>query len=266
MTQQNRQTLYQFFGEGQLPTADHFKSLIESTLNMVDEGFSKSPDHGLEVYTPQGYDALLSFCRERNGLAPLWSMSFGGRNEQLAFHPGSVNDTRGQAPVLSLDSKRRVGIGIAEPTAALDVDGVVAASGRRGTYPRPDSSALRANGEWHDLTGDLRGCHAFDVMAGASSAQGREPRFALLHAVAMNTFNPRERWYDAWLGRKRIRSQNAWYGRRCDQLELRWLAAPGRERYYRLQVRTRCDYGAGAMIQATLTQLWFDDFTGSKTP
>jgi hypothetical protein len=262
MSQQNRETLRKFFGVGQLPTADHFAALIESNLNMVDEGFSKSPANGLEVSTPQGHDALLSFYRERTGDQPLWSMSFNGRTEQLAFRASAANGNTSTAPVLSLDSRMRVGVGVAEPTEALEVAGTVASPGRRGTFPRPDSLPLLANGVWQDLTADLNGCHAFEVMAGASSAPGRQPRFALLHAVAMNTFNPTQRWYHVLQSRKRIRTQHAWFGRRCDKLELRWMTKAGSERTYRLQVRSCCDYGAGATLRASVTQLWFDDFTG----
>lgn len=265
MSQQNRDTLRKFFGEGQLPTADHFAALIDSNLNMVDEGFRKSPANGLEVSAPQGHDALFSFYRERSGDKPLWSMSFNGRTEQLAFRASAAHERQNLPPVLSLDSRMRVGVGVAEPTATLDVAGVIAAPGRRGSYPRPDSLPLQPNGEWQDLTGDLRGCHAFEVMAGASSAQGRQPRFALLQATAMNTFNPAQRWYQRLQNRKPIRSQHAWFGRKCDQVELRWSTSGSSERVYRLQIRTRCDYGAGAVMRATVTQLWFDDFTGGPS-
>ena len=39
----NRSTLKAYFSEGKMPTADHFAALIESTLNMADEGFKKNP-------------------------------------------------------------------------------------------------------------------------------------------------------------------------------------------------------------------------------
>jgi hypothetical protein len=43
MTTRNRDTLKQFFQEGRLPTSDHFGDLIDSMLNMSDEGFRKTP-------------------------------------------------------------------------------------------------------------------------------------------------------------------------------------------------------------------------------
>lgn len=256
MTIRNRETLRHYFDEGCLPTRDHFGDLIDSTLNMSDEGFRKSAENGVEVSTPAGHDALLSFYREQSARSPLWSMGYGGSRDQLMFHPRGVRASRAEAPVLSLDRDGRVGVGTAEPREALDVAGVVAAEGRVGSCRWPGLAAPLADGEWHDLTGALGGCQAFEVMAGAGQAGGG--RYALLHAIAMNTFNPTSGWLDLFSRRKRIRHHDVWYGRRCDRLDLRWAGSSGRDASYRLQVRTRCDYGSGVRIQATLTRLWFD--------
>jgi len=257
MTIRNRETLRHFFDEGRLPTRDHFGDLIDSMLNMSDEGFRKSAENGVEVSTPVGYDALISFYREQSARTALWSMSYGGDRDQLLFHHASVAASRGRPPVLALDAQERVGIGTAEPQQALDVAGVVAAQGRMGTYCRPDAAPVLADGEWHDLTGPLTGCQAFEVTAGAGHPGGG--RFALTHAIALNTYNPTSGWLDFLSRRKRIRADHAWYGRRCDKLELRWHGSSGRSASYTLQIRSKCDYGGGVRIRAMLTQLWFDE-------
>jgi hypothetical protein len=257
MTSRNRETLRHFFDEGRLPTKDHFGDLIDSMLNMSDEGFRKSPENGVEVSTPVGYDALISFYREQSARTALWSVSYGGDRDQLLFHHGSVAAARSLPPVLALDAQERVGIGTAAPRHALDVAGVVASQGRIGSWRPAGDAPLPADGEWHDLTGTLRGCQAFEVMAGAGHPGGG--RFALLHATAMNAFNPTAGWFDFLSRKKRIRAQHAWYGRRCDKLELRWDGSSGRDASYRLQIRSKCDYGADVRIRAHLTRLWFDE-------
>lgn len=257
MTIRNRKTLQHFFDEGRLPTRDHFADLIDSMLNMSDEGFHKSAENGIEVSSPAGYDALVSFYREQSSRTALWSMSYGGDRDQLLFHHAGVAASRGRRPVLALDAQDRVGIGTAEPEEALDVAGTIASSGRVGNCSWPGLAPALADGEWHDLTGPLGGCQAFEVMAGAGHPG--EGRFALMHAIAMNAYNPASGWWDILSRRKHIRCDHSWYGRRCDKLELRWEGSSGRNASYRLQVRSKCDYGGGARIKATLTQLWFDE-------
>ena len=261
MTTRNRETLRGYFSAGRLPTQDHFGDLIESMLNMDDEGFRKSEKNGVEITTPAGYNALMSFYQDHDKHTALWSVAYGGEADQLVFNSTGVAATADSTPVLALDKRQRVGIGTADPGQALDVVGVIASDGRIGRAP--DKPAM-ANGEWHDLTGTLRGCQAFEIMAGAGRPNGG--RFALLHATALNTYNPKPGWLDLIGMRKRIRQQSMWYGRRCDQLELRWSGTSGRDAGYTLQVRSKCDYGPGIPIRATLTRLWVDDTPAEAAP
>lgn len=259
MTLRNRETLRHFFDEGQLPTQDHFRDLIDSMLNMSDEGFRKTAENGFEVAAPMGYDTLLSFYREQEAQQARWSMGF-GRDDQLQLSPGRHGDAGRPEPVLALDASGRVGVGTSTPGHRLDLAGVLASQGRAGTWRKAKAAPLAADGRWQDLTGPLRGCQAFEIMAGVGApGQGR---FALMHAVALNTFNPGGGWF-GWLSRKkRIRCQHAWFGRRCDRLELRWQGSSGRDASYQLELRTRCDYGEKVSIRAQLTRLWFDETMG----
>jgi hypothetical protein len=261
MTIRNRESLRGYFSDGALPTQEHFADLIDSMLNMSDEGFRKSVERGFEVSAAAGYEALLSFFRDQDPDQPLWSVAFGGAQGQLLIRNPSENlpeapSEEAAAPLWCLDPAGRVGIRTAAPQAALDVDGVVRSKGRRGSYARATPKPVPADGDWHDLTDDLEGCQAFEVTAGAGH-QGKG-RFALMHAVALNTYNPTLGILD-FLNRKRgIRSTDAFYARRCDRLQLRWRGSSGRNASYRLQIRTGCDYGRGILIQAHVTQLWFD--------
>jgi hypothetical protein len=264
MTIRNRESLRSYFSDGALPTQEHFADLIDSMLNMSDEGFRKSVERGFEISAAAGYEALLSFFRDQDPDLPLWSMLFGGAQGQLLIRANREPPQDGQVdttpPLLCLDPAGRIGISNPNPEAALDIDGVLRSKGRRGSYARATAIPLLANGEWHDLTDDLDGCQAFEVTAGAGH-QGKG-RFALMHAVALNTYNPTLGILN-FLNRKRgIRATDAFYARRCDRLQLRWRGSSGRNATYRLQIRTGCDYGKGISITAHVTQLWFDPHMG----
>lgn len=259
MTIRNRETLRNYFGDGKLPTRYHFGDLIDSMLNMSDEGFRKSAENGVEISTPIGHDALMSFYRDQRPKSALWSVSYGGGQDMLHFQPGGATAARGRAPVLALDAQARVGVNTGTPKHTLDVAGVVAATGRRGTYQPARPMPILANGEWQDITDTLSGCQAFEVMAGAGHPGGG--RYALMHAIALNTYNPTAGWLDFLSRKKRIKPHHAYYGRRCDKLQLRWEGTSGKNAAYRLRIKTGCDYGEGVRIKVFITQLWFDETT-----
>jgi hypothetical protein len=252
----NRSTLRNFFADGQRPSGRHFGCLIDSMLNMVDEGFSKTPQEGLKITSAVTQKTLLSFYRD-NQQQRLWSVGFSEQADRLEFTHDAAPE-----PTIALDMRQgddgtvesRVGINTGKPQHALQVDGVVCMQGRMGGLAVPGTPL--ADGEWHDVTGELTGCQAFELMAGAGREGGG--RFALVHAVAMSAYNPAPSWLDRLSRRQPIRQQHAWYGKRCDRLELRWHGDGGRHGKYRLQIRTRCSYGEGVPLHVRLTQLWFD--------
>jgi hypothetical protein len=259
MSAQDRRSLKGYFQAGTRPTADHFAALIDSALIMQDEGFRKTPEHGLMIETKT--ETLLSFWK---GGSRLYALSF-------------VNDPDGAAAPnlastrLSLDG----GLTIAPAhrgQAPLDVRGYICADGRMGRPWKAASAqaAPTADGKWHAITPILRGCHAFEVMAGVGVHD--TARFALVHAIAMNTFNPA--WFDDPLGlKKRIRRHGAFYRRFGDRLDLRWAPSDptatdasqkyGRDGKYQLEIRTRTSYpqtedGGYPPIKVFVTRLWFD--------
>jgi hypothetical protein len=284
MARQNRATLRNYFRAGRLPTEDHFGDLIDSTLNIVDEGYRKSPENGVEITALGTANALVSFYTQRDPNNALWSISYGsdtndGSGKRLVFGAQSVERTAaGAAGVMTLDPLGRVGVRTDSPQYALDVNGVIRSAGRLGGY-QPDApqgrqdpddagyekSPVAADGKWHDISGWLRGCHGFEVMAGVGDRKG-QGRYALLHAVALNTFNPARSWLDWFRPRRRISTTTAFFGSRCDRIELRWEGTGGKDARYRLMIRTRCPYGEGVRIQFFVTRLWFDPAMQGSMP
>jgi hypothetical protein len=264
MAKRNRKTLAATFTSGKLPTEEAFSDLIDSMVNVVDDGFDKTAKDGLKV-AQIGNDAkLISFYDEITVKVPIWSVGFSTPSYgQAATAPGrrklGIYAGIGKTPAFTLTSEPqrddvsgdvvRVGINVAEPTHALHVEGTISASGRLG---RAGSSALvvRADGKWHRILEDLDGCHAYEVTAGVGKKQSG--RYALMHAFAMSTFNSKK---------SGITYHQAYYGSRCDQIELRWV---GTTHNYALEMRSRCSYEKNEddriEIRYYLTNLWFDPF------
>ena len=268
MTKRNRKTLIEHFAEGRLPTQEAFADLIDSTINIVDDGFEKSAVEGLKVAQIDDNAKLLSFYDEITVRSPVWSVAlsppssgYGTANyKTLSVFWTENGDNRlilSSVPIgertLEPDAlvphRLRMGINRQVPEHEMDVGGVVAADGRIGRVA-PDGLEVRADGNWHPITKSLDGCHAFEVMAGVGKP--KSGKYALTHAFAVSTFNSRK---------SNITHHQAHFSSRCDQIDLRWT---GSVHDYVLEMRTRCSYEQHAneeiYVQYFLTKLWFDPF------
>jgi hypothetical protein len=254
-----RETLRRQFRQGSLPSEYSFADLIESVLNITDDCFGWKAQNGVELRVQSKERRLLSFFRTpQQGVAD-WAVASDENSGSLHFVPGVTTDLSdpGALTLLSLDEgkTRRVGIGIAAPAYDLDVAGTIRCAGRIGTGG-PQKGRIPADGIWHTISGELTGCHAFEVMAGVGGGAGKG-RYSMLHATAMNTFSP-QGWLRNFLGRKnRIRCQHAWYRSRADKLKLRWLGTS--PHYYELQLKSNTAFPEGTSVQFSLTSLWFDE-------
>lgn len=252
MPKRNRNTLKNFFREGALPTAGNFADMVDSNLNLIDEGFDKSKAYGLEISPLGDYESLLSFFRNNDPEHdPQWTISYDRDQGQLLFH--RYDQDKKPQTVLTLNQKGEVGINCRNPQWGLDVNGIIRSEGRTGMNPTQETT-VPADGQWYDITGELNGCQAFEVMAGAGDKG--TGNYALMRAIAMNTFNPRGWIFNFLKLKNRIRYQQAYYNSRANKLKLRWF---GKGRQYRLQLRSNCDYGNDIRISFSLTKLWFDE-------
>jgi hypothetical protein len=260
MAKHNRQTLKNHFAPGSLPKATNFEDLVDSTLNMTDDGFSRSPENGVEIaLVGEQNRRLMSFFGVPGADAPDWWIHCEPGNSNLSFaSPRKTEADKGGEPhVLTMTPE------------GLDVNGVVTSVGRFGK-----SGLVPADGEWKDITEHwLEGCQAFEVMAGVGLEGLKKGRYALLHAFALNTFNPKRRWFNFLLRKKSIQCHHAWYLSKGDRLQLRWLnedepksGGASESRRYKLQIKTVTSYEDGFNIQFSITQLWFDNFMDKSKP
>ncbi len=278
MTKRNRKTLSSYFKNGALPKEENFGDLIESMVNIVDDGFDKSPQDGMKIAQLENSSKLVSFYDEITVKTPVWSMAFSepkhdklaSGDKNLSFYLGHQNiagvTLAGGAPKDSVGQSDnantreiRVGINNDSPQQALDVNGVIAANGRIGRQGK-----IRADGNWHPIIAKLDGCQAFEIMAGVGKPSSG--RYALMHAFALNTFNSKK---------ANITYHQAHFLSKCDQIDLRWV---GEMHDYSLEMRTRCSYeeqkkeskdpqkddkdhakkAKEIYVRYYVTQLWFD--------
>lgn len=249
MARKGRDTLKLFFQRGALPSADHFGDFIDSTVNQVDDGFKKTAENGLEISSLGAFDSLISFFRESRSAQALWAIGYDEERDKLLFR--KLDDSGQPLTVLSLAPDGKVGINRKEPAHELDVDGFVSAKGRIGVASA--DLAVPADGRWHDITETLTGCNALEVIAGVGKL--KTGRYAMLHGIAMNVYNPAGMLFNLFRRKNRIRSQHAYYSSRRDRLQLRWK---GHNREYTLQLRSGCDLGEGCFVRYFITRLWSD--------
>jgi hypothetical protein len=237
MSLQNRNSLKNFFKKGQLPSEGNFFDLIDSMINKVDDGMSKTLEDGLMLSPIGGSKKLISFYKSIEEKSPAWGIEIDPGNGNVNFN-NHVGDS-----VLTLTNSGKVGINNPSPEFELDVNGAVAMSGRQGNAYK---GKILADGKWHPVLTELNGCHAFEIVAGIGKK--KTGRYALIHAFALSTFGK---------SKSKIDIRQAYYGVRSNRIELRWT---GTTYNYNLEMRTRNTYDGEFYIQYFISNLWFDQF------
>jgi hypothetical protein len=253
MTKKDRTTLKAFFRDGALPTAEHYRDLIDSGVNQIEDGYAKTAADGLRLTSVGGSERVLSLYESLSATYPAWVIDHGKDNSSLHFRRGGASVD--EVPGISFSPEGRVGVYNEAPEWPLDVNGVARSRGRIG-FVTDGIPYVPADGVWHDIIDDLTGCHAFEIMAGAG-ADPRQGRYSMLRAVAMNAYHPRNWILNKIFGRRKIKAQHAVYGSYADRIRLRWVAKDAAH-HYKLQMRTNASFGKDKVIRYYVTRLWFD--------
>jgi len=244
MALQDRKTLADFFKAGSMPQQGHFQDLIDSMVNKIDDGFSKSEDGGVEIAPELDSERLISFYESTTLLKegkPSWFLDLMASSTGNGLALQEVGATQ---PNLYLQKGGNIGIGTSEPAYKLDVAGTIASTGRAGNYkdPKIDPKTVLADGEWHTIVSALDGLSAFEVIASALGPTGHG-EYALLHAIALSAYGN---------SKSKIRQTTARYKGLFSNIDLRWT---GSTHSYELQIRTRHSFGSNVLINYTITQL-----------
>jgi hypothetical protein len=240
----NRESLYQYFKNGERPTENHFQDLINSTINRLDDGISKDFNNGLQL-APQSRDEekgenLISFYEQLDGSNPLWTISLTGSGPDKML---SIKSERNEEVLLTLSYDGKIGINQTQPQYDLDVNGTVGMHTRIGTFKK---GSVKANGQWQPILKGLKGCNIFEVVAMAHGHEG-EGKYASLYAIASNAYSGKS-------GRiKRTRDYYGW--KWWKRIGLRWVGNPFD---YDLEIKTFSDYGNFGEIAFSITKLGED--------
>ena len=234
MTKTNRKTLISYFDKGKKPDSSHFADLIESMLNIVDDGLDKSPERGLLLSPLDNDGAVIEIRRNILEVTPSWIIALGDNGEL---------QIKGQdeQEVLTFKTDGQLIIG-QNHNVRLKVNGSVEADSFIGGYLK---NTIPADGCWHDIGEKDYSCRGYHIVA-ACGLKGKG-RYALAEVTAMYCFGKH----------RRIWNHRSWFGTRFNKIQFRWH----REGINcGLQVRTRCNYGEDVLIHFQMNNLFDIDF------
>ncbi len=220
----NRQTLKNYFKKGGFATEKHFVDLIDSSLNVVDDGISIQRDHGLRI-SPIGFSTkLISFFKKSTQKSPEFSFELDQANA-----PGLSVQGDNDKSIIKVKKEGLVGINTLDPKYTFDVNGTVGMRSRVGTHA---IGSVPGDGSWHSILSNLDGVNGYEVTANIKGKLG-SGRYSIAHAIALSTFGGRS-------SRNKIKTTVASYGSFFYKISFRWY---GDVHNYELQAKTSRHFG-----------------------
>lgn len=270
MAKRDRGTLKRFFAKGTLPSAEHFADFIDSSINIRDDGISKTPQDGLQLSSRDDKDSLLSLYHRIDFDEPLWALKYNDKaNDNLDLV--SMPNSDSKLSILSFSPKGFIGINNQDPTSTLDINGTLSAEEQRGK----EKLAVLADGNWYDVTSGLRGAQCFELVAAVGIPNTLMQSMMKVNAMGIfeKTSSSFWRYLRHLFSRKKHFSiQHMYYSHASHRMRVRWLKKP--DGLYYLQLATRCDFNHFATqnkneaispirIRYHITSLWQDPLLSS---
>lgn len=266
---QSRRTLKNYFKSGKLPNEKHFSDLIDSMVNIIDDGFAKTDDDGLKLAPKLGSEDghLMSFYKNLSDAHPLLQFSLKDKDNT---HGISLENSQGDSYLFIKKSETsilsgvdgpgdgNIGIRNTDPKFELDVNGTVGMKTRIGTYK---IGFAPGDGKWHEIVTINAltdgGIHAFEIVASISGEKGKG-KYGITHAIAVKAYGK---------SHSKIRCARGWFGLFFNRIDLRWKSKDINN--YSLEIRTRGHYGMKGTkdfynIHFHITNLW-DESNMSST-
>lgn len=220
MAVRGRKILKDFFSNGKRPSQQEFEDLIDSSVNILDDGYSKNGKDGLKLAPKNDSNVLLSFCPQ-SGAEPSWVFAINETEDLLIERKKADNHTTTErnTPSLLLTSPKTI------VTGDIEIQGI-----KKGT-PVSDKlkESLKADGKWHDITEDLNGMYAMEIVATICGEKG-SGEYAVLLAWATQCYG----------NQKKVKPIGSHYGFWGHKLKLRWHRQKNQS--YRLQIKSRLQY------------------------
>ena len=237
-------------------TAESYNSLIDSMINIHDDGIEKDSSDGLRLTTSGSSKKLMTFVDSAKNVNLRWKIEINPsqREKGLSFSVDNNPDS-----VLFLQEDGKIGIGTAQPQQKLDVRGIVSMEGRMGGLV----GSVDANGSFQTILKDVEPGSAFEVIA--QIHDDIDGRYALTYGILLIT-----RGKDG--GKAHYienRASSKWFwGKAMNDIIFHFEPGnsySGGEEKYLLQVKTRSHYDLGAnrkpkKIFYRITKLWDRSF------
>lgn len=235
MAQHTRSELYKIYKGGFHDKA--FEHLVDSALNIKDDGLGINPEEGL-ILTSKGPSKKLAsfFQRISDKSSPLWSIALDSEKGTKG-----LNFIGGGKSRMFISDKGQVGINSETPNYELDVNGLISAKGIVGSFARGKASA---DSEWHTIQSlsNMEGCQAFEIFAHINDE--KDKRFGLTYGTLLLSsgakgYNNKVRTIEAgskWL-----------WGKFFNKIKFRWAiddlnSINGLERYM-VQIKSKSHFG-----------------------
>ncbi len=263
MPEYTRHDLRRQFQGGYVQNAIH--NLIDSTLNISEDGMSISQDYGLAL-TPKGSSKkLISFFENINNRAnPLWGIGLTSTDKKVA----GLNILEGETSRLFIQNGGKIGVNNENPRCTFDVNGLIATKGIIGSYA---SGLVDADGKWHAVPGlrNLKGCQALEVFAHINDIDETGGRFALTYAILLMSNG--HKGGQITKIRTSVEAASRWlWGRFFNKIKFRWQLEENTdvEERYRVEIRTRTHYGMKngepKKIFYRVRKMWDKEFENRK--
>lgn len=235
MSIKNKETLKNYFKKGGVVNEKHFVDLIDSSMNVIDNGIDVNPKDGLRISPTGIFTTLISIFRNKSQKEPDFTL-----NSNYNDTDGLSINTESETSVLKINSQNKIGVNTDSPRYDLEVNGVVASKMRIGTFVQ---GTVPADGNWHKIIQNLDGINAFEIIAHASGASN-SGYYSISRAVALSAFGGR-------LSRNKIRDfQKANWDTLLGRLffskktiKFRWS---GQLHSYNLEIKTSGNWGINA--------------------
>jgi hypothetical protein len=242
MPQRNRQTLKESFRQGKKPGEQDFENLIDSTLNILDDGFSKMPETGMGLAPLLDKGTVISVFKELADSKPQWEIAINQeRNLEIRRCESDGNKF---IPVLVLKPDGSIELG--EESRKTILKSSLQILVREGNLYR---GSVPADGYWHDITEDLDSYQALEIVA--YTGIRHSGKHAILVATATVCFG----------AHPKIRKTSSYYGSYGHKICLRWE----KSKYdfkAKLQIKTVFKYDDETKIQYHITGLINDNTKG----
>jgi hypothetical protein len=228
----NKETLKNYFKKGGAVSEKHFVDLIDSSMNVIDDGIDVNPKDGLRINPTGIFTTLISFFRKKSQRKADFTVNSNFNNLE-----GLSINTSSDKSALKIKSDNKVGINTDEPKFDFEVNGVIASKSRIGIF---SNGSVPADGVWHKIIQNLDGINAFEVIAHASGSVN-SGYYSISRIIALSAFGGRfsknkiknfqySNW-DTFLGRL-FRTKKL--------IKFRWT---GTLHNYNLEVKTTGDWG-----------------------